>query len=212
MRIKNMFKRTSILYVVPAVIIATLLVTTLIFAWTEPSTSPPGANISAPVNIGTSTQYKSGALGVGGVFRGYSTGIFDGNVGIGTPVPSSKLDIVDSATLGRIRVSGVSTGYTQADILLQTGTTDAPAARGTGIYTQNQGNNTTWYFGNPYGSSDFFAINRKSGTGLLVETAQSNATGVSNFVTINNSGNVGIGTTNPGKIKCASAFRNKLHS
>ena len=119
-----------------------------------------------------------------------------GNVGVGTTAPGAKLDVVNITSLGRIRVSGASTGYTQADLLLQTGTTDGPAGRGTGIYTQNQGSNTTWYVGNPYGASDSFVINRKTGTaGLLVETADVSGASVSNFLTIKNSGNIGIGTS-----------------
>src|SRR3989344_8790934 len=34
-------------------------------AWTGPIATPPGGNVAAPVNIGTSAQYKGGNLGVG---------------------------------------------------------------------------------------------------------------------------------------------------
>jgi hypothetical protein len=50
------------------------------FAWTEPTVAPPNGNVEAPINIGSSSQYKDGALGVGGVFHGYSDAIFDGSI------------------------------------------------------------------------------------------------------------------------------------
>lgn len=34
-------------------------------AWTAPSAAPPGGNISGPVTLGNSAQYKTGYLGVG---------------------------------------------------------------------------------------------------------------------------------------------------
>ncbi|PJA63023.1 MAG: hypothetical protein CO161_03240 [Candidatus Portnoybacteria bacterium CG_4_9_14_3_um_filter_44_9] len=40
--------------------------------WIEPTAAPPGNNVEAPINVGTSTQYKSGALGVGGLLAAYS--------------------------------------------------------------------------------------------------------------------------------------------
>lgn len=49
----------------------------LILAWTPPSASPPSSNISGSLNVGSTGQYKSGALGVGGVLRGYSDIKFD---------------------------------------------------------------------------------------------------------------------------------------
>ena len=47
-------------------------------AWVEPSTTPPSSNVGAPINTGSSGQYKAGALGVGGVLKAY------GNVVIGS--------------------------------------------------------------------------------------------------------------------------------
>jgi hypothetical protein len=63
------------------------------YAWTEPSQSPPNSNVSSPVTVGAISQYKSGAIGVGGVLWGNSNAIFDGNVGIGTSSPGYKLDV-----------------------------------------------------------------------------------------------------------------------
>ncbi|PIS13684.1 MAG: hypothetical protein COT67_00195, partial [Candidatus Tagabacteria bacterium CG09_land_8_20_14_0_10_41_14] len=61
--------------------------------WTGPTQDPPGGNVSAPINAASSTQYKSGALGVEGVLRGYSNLIVDGSIGIGTTAPGAKLDV-----------------------------------------------------------------------------------------------------------------------
>jgi len=52
----------------------------LILAWSSPSVSPPQGNVNAPLNISTDTQYKEGALGVGGLLYGYSDAGFDGSV------------------------------------------------------------------------------------------------------------------------------------
>lgn len=35
------------------------------YAWTDPTAAPPEDNVPAPVNIGSTTQYKTGGLGVG---------------------------------------------------------------------------------------------------------------------------------------------------
>src|SRR3989338_1996118 len=42
-----------------------------VYAWTGPTATPPGGNASAPINTSTNTQYKDGALGVGGILLGY---------------------------------------------------------------------------------------------------------------------------------------------
>ena len=64
-----------------------------VYAWTGPTQSPPGGNTDAPINVSASSQYKAGALGVGGMLRGYANAIFDGKVGIGTVNPGAKLHI-----------------------------------------------------------------------------------------------------------------------
>lgn len=60
-------------------------------AWTNPPSSPPADNLGAPVNTSLNTQYKSGALGVGGVLRTYSNLYVDGLVGIGTTNPMEDM-------------------------------------------------------------------------------------------------------------------------
>jgi hypothetical protein len=192
-----MFKKTDLLYAVPSIIVATLLVVAVIYAWTEPSTSPPGSNVSAPLNIGTSTQYKSGALGVGGAFHAYSTSIFDGNVGIGTASPASKLAVVGNAPL--FNVSGADT--TRHNLV---------------IYDSDQGSGLTDW--RPYGGLTTASLEIRSAADrgiLLVPTTNgasnlivggagidfyTNATVGTNIGTLGLSivsGKVGIGTTAP---------------
>ncbi|KKS58205.1 MAG: PE-PGRS family protein [Candidatus Nomurabacteria bacterium GW2011_GWA2_42_41] len=42
-----------------------------VYAWTAPTVTPPGGNVSAPINTSATAQYKDGALGVGGLLKGY---------------------------------------------------------------------------------------------------------------------------------------------
>jgi len=37
-------------------------------AWVEPTASPPGDNVPAPINVGSGAQTKAGSLTIGGVF------------------------------------------------------------------------------------------------------------------------------------------------
>jgi hypothetical protein len=73
---------------------AIILVAGIAYAvWTEPTAAPPGNNAEAPINVSAIAQYKSGALGIGGLLRAYGSAIFDGKVGIGTTAPDVKLDV-----------------------------------------------------------------------------------------------------------------------
>ncbi len=68
-------------------------------AWTgAPTGTPPANNVDAPVNVSINSQYKDGALGVGGLIRGYADAIFDGGVKIGTTT-----DVCSSALGGTLR-------------------------------------------------------------------------------------------------------------
>lgn len=65
-----------------------VLFSTTLFAWTGPTATAPSGNVSAPVNVGATSQVKSGGLWVGslGVTGGAE---FDGKVGVGM-APSSS--------------------------------------------------------------------------------------------------------------------------
>jgi len=70
------------------------------FAWTAPTASPPGGNVSAPVNVGDNTQYKLGNLvlnDAGGFVNGLI--VRAGNVGIGTVSPTEKLEVAGNVSI-----------------------------------------------------------------------------------------------------------------
>ncbi len=73
--------------------------------WIGPTQVPPGGNLPAPLHEGIKGQLKDGPLGIGGVLRAYSNFIVDGDVGIGTPDPGAKLDVV-----GTVRMTGFQLG------------------------------------------------------------------------------------------------------
>ena len=100
-----MSQKIPLYYSLPAIILSALVATTIVLAWTEPSQAPTGGNAPAPLNVSSASQYKSGALGIGGLLRGYSNAIFDGNVGIGTVNPSQKLDVA-----GYVKGTGLCIG------------------------------------------------------------------------------------------------------
>lgn len=49
-----------------------------VYSWTGPTTTPPAGNTTAPINTSTDSQYKNGALGIGGLLKGYSGLVVNG--------------------------------------------------------------------------------------------------------------------------------------
>jgi hypothetical protein len=90
---------------------------------------------------------------------------------------------------------GSATGYTQGAIILSSGTSDSPSARGQGVFLFNEGTDTTWYAGSPYTQGDAYIIARKASTTSYDGAA---AQYVNALITIDNAGKVGIGTSSPG--------------
>jgi len=98
------------------VLTMSFLVGYLVLAWVEPGAAPPGGNVPAPINVGSTQQWKEGGLGVGTKTFDLSSGqiaasifydkdnsswyvnpagtsVLSGNVGIGTTGPGYKLDV-----------------------------------------------------------------------------------------------------------------------
>jgi len=111
-------KILSVVFVVLALCFATAM---YVVAWTEPTAGPPGGNVAAPINIGDVTQYKSGALGVGGVFETDSAthlAILSGTVGIGTTTPEAKLHIdVTNSGDSAIRITNSGLLHLDGDVV-----------------------------------------------------------------------------------------------
>jgi len=79
------------------VLAMSILLSYLVFAWTEPSQNPPGGNVAPPLNTSINAQAKEGALVVGNN-SAVTTGLIVryGNVGIGTTGPVAKLVVSSS--------------------------------------------------------------------------------------------------------------------
>jgi len=85
-------KQTIITIIICAVIIAGV---NILYAWTGPTGTPPNNNVTAPINIGSTAQQKTGSLRVGGLTSDYDTYLanISGGVGIGTATNGWKLRV-----------------------------------------------------------------------------------------------------------------------
>ncbi len=109
-------------------------------------------------------------------------------VGIGTTTPGSKLEVSSSGPT-ELTIQGASADYINAGLTLKA-TADANF-RGLGVFMHDAGGDNEWYAGRPYGASDRYVIGRKASVPnhAISTSAKENA-----LVTVDNSGNVGIGT------------------
>jgi hypothetical protein len=95
--------KTVALYL--GVLVMSFLVGYLVFAWTEPTASPPGQNVDTPINVGSTGQLKTGALTISGGFESTGATLLatqGGSVGIGTTGPDAKLDVLSTGTQLRL--------------------------------------------------------------------------------------------------------------
>jgi hypothetical protein len=135
------------------------------------------------------TSYFNGAVTVDAAFTqsGGDASTFSGEV-----TATGRLTVNTGGGIAAY-FNGNGSNYTQGAITLQSSNESTPEARGQGVFMYNQGTDTTWYTGTTYGNADRFIIGRATNASLNTEAARIN----NSFVTVLNSGNVGIGSTSP---------------
>lgn len=162
-------RKTKSIALILGVLAMSLSLGYLVLAWTEPSSSPPGDNVSAPLNTSINAQSKEGALVIG-ADSSMTTGliVWHGKVGIGTTNPSQKLEINGSTVYVKVK------GTADTGLILDGGST-----LNSSVFYYKSGNLKAKTY---VPSNNSFRI--------LVNAVDR--------ITINTNGNVGIGTTNPG--------------
>ena len=108
-------KKKKIFQLTFSILFSTLLVVSLVYAWTAPTQNPPNGNVEAPINVSDAAQSKLGNFGLGG---GAGQSLYwlkniggtlyfsstnpagdrivigqDGNIGIGKSDPQAKLHV-----------------------------------------------------------------------------------------------------------------------
>ena len=160
------------------------------------------ANNNLQIN-GYATASGSLAVGYTSVAGGVGNAAFSGNVGIGTTAPGASLDIISPVAGGSVfRASSGMSGYTQQNVAvsqygvlnLNNGVGSQMALNSTSIMSGNAGN----------------TITIGSGGNLYLQTYNA---GFQTRMTLDTSGNIGIGTTNPGyklEVSGTGKFANDL--
>lgn len=84
--------------------------------WSAPSATPPASNVDQPLNVGTTTQSKTGVLNTNGlsIMGGLTVWVKDlfvdvtnHRVGVGTATPAATLDVAGKLNL---KSNGVNSG------------------------------------------------------------------------------------------------------
>ncbi len=123
-----------------------------------------------------------------------------GKVGIGTLSPTSLLELKSPGTT-ELTISGDHTGAINAGLVLKSYSTSINQ-RGLGMFMYDNSGKNEWFAGRPYSGSDAFVIYRRdniSNHNVLTSSLSHNS---GNEITkplfsINNKGNVGVGTKYP---------------
>jgi hypothetical protein len=97
------------LFIILFALFAVLLATSILFAWSGPTQSPPAGNVSAPVNIGSASspnvhQTKNDWLSVNlldtNAFTVNGSAYIQNKLGINNPNPTVALQVVGTMILG----------------------------------------------------------------------------------------------------------------
>jgi hypothetical protein len=93
----NTTSRTSrLVFNTTLLIFGATLCSTAAYSWTGPTSTAPDANVSAPINVGTLSQIKDGALSVNG-FSNVGSSYIAGRLGVGVESPTQKFEVAGSA-------------------------------------------------------------------------------------------------------------------
>src|SRR3989344_8611484 len=180
-------------------IVGVFLVGVFVLAWTEPGSAPPGGNVEAPVNVGASTQAKAGSFIVGGVaFEAYNDvylSTISGRVGIGTASPLDKLEILTSDATPYSADMG-SYQPEAHGLVIRNNVNLAGAGVYSGILFE-AGDLGDQLMSGYIGLVDEGGVGEF--TGKLVFGTRSGSDNIVERLAIDENGNVGIGTPNPGQ-------------
>ncbi len=166
---------------------AVLIADRYIYAWTEPTVSPPDANTASPLNVSSIYQTKSGALIVntGGATNGFV--VANGRTGLGNVSPSYTLDVTGDINVAAANVYRRG-GTAGASVTCGANTAPSNITISGGIIT-SAGACTAFGGGTVGGSGTDNYIPRWNGTSALENSV----------IYQLDSGNVGIGTAGPGQ-------------
>jgi hypothetical protein len=100
----DIFKGARISAFIISVAVFSFALSYFVLAWTEPSSTPPAGNVSAPLNASSVSQTKAGSL--------YFSTDSGANSGVGTSSPNAKLGVYDASdALLRLMRSGTASNY-----------------------------------------------------------------------------------------------------
>jgi len=144
------------------------------FAWTAPTASPPGGNVSAPVNVGGTSQTKIGNMSFSSSLDS-PLGYF-GKIGIGTISPNAKLTVVSGDILLKQNVAVGATGVNNIGFAIDTGASTGAAAS-MGIFKEMASSASSLIFKNWDGASTVETVKIASNGNLTATGVICDSTG-----------------------------------
>jgi hypothetical protein len=174
-------------------------------AWVEPSITPPGGNVGAPISTSAIGQSKAGNLSVNSTFY-----VPNGNSGFGTLTPSYRVDILGSMRLQPTAAPTGANGVIYYDsstnkfkCYQNSAWVDCVGINTSGIASCTDATTNKIYWNGSQltcGNDQTGGGGGLSGSGTLnyVPKWTPNGTTLGNSLIFDNGTNIGIGTTSPG--------------